>query len=135
MPTATSDDMAREHEDGSPEKRREELYGSALKASREGDINALEATLAQWRSDRSLLGPRVEEELGWMLLGAADHGQAHVARYLLDQGAQVDSDVSMYAATHGSTTEVWQAFVDHGWDINSLATTGWPVLVSVVPLE
>lgn len=50
-----------------------------------------------------------------------------IVSYLLDQGAKIDKNV-IALASNGSSEAVWQAFLDHGWDINSKCSTDAPVL-------
>ncbi len=132
MPTTTNDDLAREFEDDSAEQVHQDLYNVSIKACRDGDLESLQQILTRWRSDESVPDPRVEEELGWMLVHAAECGHVRIVRYLLDEGALIDSEVVRSAATRGSRPEIWQAFIDAGWDINSLTEDGVPVLRFVI---
>ncbi|KAI9884118.1 MAG: hypothetical protein M1823_004089 [Watsoniomyces obsoletus] len=135
MPTSTLDDLAREFENGSPEQLHKDFYFAAITSSRTGDLDALQEILEQWRSNPSIPDPRGEEELGWMLVHAADNSHPSIVRYLLDQKARIDSEAVRSAASHAASPEVWKAFLDNGWEINSLTEEGVPILCYIVDHE
>ena len=63
------------------------------------------------------------QRLELSLLEAARHGHSAVFSYLLDQGLTIDDDV-MKSMQRGQSVEVFQALLDHGWDINSKILLG-----------
>ncbi|KAI9746561.1 MAG: hypothetical protein M1818_000274 [Claussenomyces sp. TS43310] len=57
-------------------------------------------------------------DLTWPLIIAAERGDDTTVRFLLGQGAEVDTSVMPNRRTT-SSIPVLQAFLDHGWDIDS----------------
>jgi hypothetical protein len=55
------------------------------------------------------------------LIQAAKNGRGEVVRFLLDEGVPVESTATKLAKRDGEddqSVEVFQAFKDHGWDVN-----------------
>lgn len=107
------------------------LWSSVLEAAKEGNLDSVKSLLDQWRSDDSLAGPTAHH-LRWTLIEAAQSNHSTLVSYLLEHGAEIDPVVLSNAAAKKSSAAVWQAFLDHGWDINkSDCSTGSPVLLYV----
>ena len=95
------------------------LLQQLCEASKTGDLEQVKLLLAQ----RPLLGP-----LQPALTDAASANQVGIVSYLLDQGLFCDLAVVKAAIAAGST-DVLQALLDHGWDINqNFGLTGGPAL-------
>ena len=62
------------------------------------------------------------------LLEAARHEHPAVLSHLLDQGLSIDQDVIRTCAKKGQSIEIFQALLDHGWDINNKALSGTTAL-------
>jgi hypothetical protein len=107
-----------------------------------GDVERLRHLLGRWRTD-SLGLPEIKGmEFEEALIAAVEHRHVDVVRYLLNhKGVQVtprlirapanfrrihDNDVAVTGA-------ILQAFLDHGWDINSRSDTGAPLIWYVRP--
>ena len=89
------------------------------KACIEGDVDAVREILA---ADEVTQGqvPRIsQDELDRCLYEAIHEGHLDILPPLLSHGAKVESS-ALYAATRRGDKQVFQAFLDHGWDINSL---------------
>ncbi len=54
---------------------------------------------------------------------AARHGHPAVFSHLLDQGLIIDDEV-IKSAKEGQSVEIFQALLEHGWDINSRILSG-----------
>ena len=90
-------------------------------ASAAGDLEGVKTILEQWRSDHSsseLTAKRLDDAL----VGAAATDQPHVVAFLLDQGAKLDSSIVEIGMK--SLTEMFQVFLDHGWNINERTDMG-----------
>ena len=92
-------------------------------ASLTGDLSAVESHLNQWRAQLSP-SELTPKHLDDALVGAVGAGQAPTVSLLLDQGAQLDSDVIQIALGAHNSTALFQTFLDHGWDINAATGTG-----------
>ena len=88
-------------------------------ASKAGDIKQVRSVLQAWRLDLSLKDPTTED-MGMALILAAQNASGEVVRFLLDEGVPVGLMAPKLAAREGDeVAQVFQAFLDHGWDINS----------------
>ncbi len=90
-------------------------------ACREGDLQRLQ----------SLLNPPAkptDEDLEYALTAAAEEGHSHIVSFLLDHKGVEITDTMVARATHGNSTAVYQAFLDHGWDINTKGVSGCTTL-------
>ncbi|KAI1074116.1 ankyrin [Whalleya microplaca] len=88
-------------------------------ASMLGDIERVRWVMEAWKADPSLEDPMVED-MGMALILAAQNAKGNVVRFLLDEGVHVGLMAPKLAARDGDgAVEVFQAFLDHGWDINS----------------
>ena len=77
--------------------------------------------LAAYR--RTALEESVLQRLHLSLCEAARHGHRAVFSHLLDQGLSIDNDL-INSLKEGQSVEVFQALLDHGWDINSKVLGG-----------
>ncbi|KAI0195868.1 ankyrin repeat-containing domain protein [Astrocystis sublimbata] len=88
-------------------------------ASGAGDVDGARSVLHAWKADPSLKNP-TPEDMDMALINAARNAHGAAVRLLLDEGALVGLTAPKLAAKEGDgAIEVFQAFLDHGWDINS----------------
>lgn len=88
-------------------------------ASRDGDVQRIHEIVQAWRSDPSLKDS-TSEDMGMALILAAINAHPEAVQFLLDEGVPVGLMAPKLAAREGrGAIEVFQAFLDHGWDINS----------------
>ncbi|KAF4622410.1 hypothetical protein D9613_009570 [Agrocybe pediades] len=87
-----------------------------------GNVEAAERMLEQWKKASPGLGATAisDHPLQAGLIAAAESGQGEVVRSLLNSGFNVSPDVILAASTSEST-EVFQAMMDRGWNINQSA--------------
>ncbi|KAF8063397.1 ankyrin repeat-containing domain protein [Lyophyllum atratum] len=83
-------------------------------ATSAGDLAKIKELLEEWASSGSASSPPLNE----LLSTASQNGYAHVVSYLLERGASVDVDV-IVSAFATANVDVFQAFVDGGFDINT----------------
>ncbi|KAH0555920.1 hypothetical protein GP486_006133 [Trichoglossum hirsutum] len=105
------------------------LLGAAEEACRAGRPREAQSLLDQWwdsspraaSQDVVILytidDPHTIRQL--KLENAAREGYSFLVSFLLGQGAEITNSV-LAAARNSNSTEVFQAFLDHGWDINEL---------------
>lgn len=100
-----------------------DMWESIMKVAEQEDEAALKGLPKQWR-------------LRYLSQAIIDGGLQHAirnnhtacVRLLLDYGAKLDEDTVSLAAEGPASIEVWQEFLDHGWDINSFDSMGRPML-------
>lgn len=101
-------------------------------ASIVGDLDGVQALLTDWlRCASNHRSPPDPEPLQTALEAAAKHNQVSIVAYLVKQGLSCDRS-TVKAALEGGATDVLQAFLDHGWDINgSLGLGSGPALTTM----
>lgn len=110
-------------------KTAHDVLSAMESASAEGDLQEVKALLEQLSptiTNGTTNGdqPPLETDedlkitLQAALVEAARHGHAAVGSLLLDRGAKITSSV-LSGAKESKSTSVYQALLDHGWDINS----------------
>lgn len=86
-------------------------------ASATGSIDTLRIFFSKWQneffSNQHLLG-----SLSSVLSSAVANNQVACVIYLLDEGVPVNQEVFLYA-TKRKLYPILQAFLEHGWDINT----------------
>ncbi|RSL41925.1 hypothetical protein CEP54_015667 [Fusarium duplospermum] len=97
--------------------------GNDLKdASKAGNLKRVREVVKAWRADPSLKNPTIKDMDMPMIL-AAQNAKAEVVRFFLDEGVPVSPTAIKLAARESwrrsGSVDVFQAFLDHGWDINS----------------
>ena len=98
-----------------------------LTAAQSGDNSQVQTLVEQWRakfSPSELTATHLRQPLVESLVA----NQARVVSYLLDQGAELDSHLVTLAPVEETSTDMFQVFLDHGWDINSITSNGAPRL-------
>lgn len=107
--------------------------GNDLKdASKAGSVERVRKVLQAWRADPSLDNPTTKDMEMPMIL-AAQKAKSKVVRFFLDEGVPVSQTVIKRAdKEEDEAVDVFQAFLDHGWDINSFDRI--PALQYVSPL-
>lgn len=108
------------------------LVQQLSEASGRGDLERARAVLEQWNArDHGPVNPNYPlDPLQPALYIAASNKQALVVSYLLKQGLYIDKE-AVRAAVSGKATDVLQAYLDYGWDINkSLGLNGGPALAT-----
>lgn len=117
--------MQNDHDNISPDQLLQQLS----EASSTGDLDRAKFVLEQWKGlDQG--SPYPLEPLQPALHIAASNKQVSTVSYLLTQGLYVDK-VAVNAAVSAKATDVLQAYLDHGWDINqSLGLGGGPALTT-----
>lgn len=98
-----------------------------LTVAKKGDLSRVQALVAQWRAKLSP-SELTASHLRQPLVDSLMANQAHVSSYLLDQGAELDSHIVNLAPIEGNSTDMFQVFLDHGWDINNITSNGAPRL-------
>ena len=95
-----------------------------------GDLERVKDVFEQWKSK----GYRSEnpnyplEELQSALYLAASSKHASIVSYLLSQGLYVGKE-GLMVAVKAKSTDVFQAYLDNGWDINqNFGLAGGPAL-------
>lgn len=93
-------------------------------ASAEGNL----ALVQDWtRKLSAYRGTALEESmlrrLQFSLCEAARHGHPAVFSHLLDQGLSIDNEI-IRSVKEGQSVEIFQALLEHGWDINSKVLGG-----------
>lgn len=86
-----------------------------------GDVEKVRSIIEAWRNDPSLKDPAAEDMESTMIRAAAS-GNAEIVRFFLDEGVPVGRMAPSSARMEGDDSGpvgVFQAFLDHGWDINS----------------
>ena len=96
-----------------------------LTAAQRGDIGQVQTLVEQWRAK---LSPLTASHLRQPLVESLVANQARVVSYLLGQGAELDSHIVTLASVEETSTDMFQVFLDHGWDINSITSNGAPRL-------
>ena len=98
-----------------------------LMAAQEGDLSRVQILVEQWRANLSP-SELTASHLRQPLVESLVVNQAQVVSYLLDQGAELDSHKVTLAPIEDTSTDMFQVFLDHGWDINSITSNGAPRL-------
>ncbi|KAI1756050.1 ankyrin [Xylaria castorea] len=84
-----------------------------------GDVEEIRSVLQAWRADPSLKDPTTED-MDMALILAAQNAKGPAVRLFLDEGVSVGLMAPKLAAREeDGAIEVFQAFFDYGWDINS----------------
>jgi hypothetical protein len=96
-------------------------------ACQEGDLERVKSLFRPLppSTKEARISEREMQDIGFCL--AAANGHCHIVRFFLDQGNEIPPDAPV-AATRSRSTAIFQIFLDHGWDINSLKHDGYPVL-------
>lgn len=89
------------------------LKEELLAASTQGQTTRIQALLEEWKS----LDTSSEPPLYRMLVNATEQARLTTMSYLLNRGTVIATDV-VYAAVNTGSTEVLQALVDGGFNIN-----------------
>ena len=105
-----------------------------LTATQRGDIGQVQALVEQWRAKLSP-SDLTASHLRQPLVESLVTNQARVVSYLLGQGAELDSHIVTLAPVEETSTDMFQVFLDHGWDINSITSNGAPRLKYVKLLQ
>ena len=93
-------------------------------ASAEGEL----ALVQNWTQELSVyrgaaLEKSILQRLQFSSCEAARHGHPAVFSHLLDQGLSIDDEV-IRSAKEGQSVEIFQALLEHGWNINSKVIGG-----------
>ncbi|KAI0867234.1 ankyrin [Hypoxylon argillaceum] len=88
-------------------------------ASIVGNVEKIRSLLQAWRADPSLKDPTTDD-MDMALILAAQNAKGAAVQFFLDEGVSVGLTAPKLAARDGNgAIGVFQAFFDHGWDINS----------------
>jgi len=111
--------------DSDPPEVFDELGESLEHAARSGDLNQLDAVLSEWQA---LIGPKKIHPgvLQSCLYKAIEANKIAAVSLLLERGAEVNRIASDVARRAKAPPDMYQAFLDHGWNINSRGVTGRP---------
>ena len=99
------------------------------RAIRDGDTATVRRLVA---SDTSNLSVSRKQYLMNGLVTAIYSDQVEQARYLLNNGADIQDKEVTAAARLGGSLKIFELLIEKGWDINTLDTHGDPVLLYVL---
>ncbi len=101
-------------------------------ASSKGDLASVLSTLQSSVSDPSLPGPS-NRELESALDLAVLYGHVEIVRLLLDHGVPITRPTALFATRedHPNALAIFEAFVAHGWDVNSILDERDPEVLSM----
>lgn len=99
-----------------------------LEAAKVGDLSRVDALVRQWRTKSTSSSESIVLNLRQLLVESLVANQAQVVSYLLDQGAELDSHLVTLAPIEETSMDMFQVFLDHGWDINSITSNSAPRL-------
>lgn len=99
------------------------LWSDLDATNKAGDLAQVQSLLPQWR-DLAMLwaadAAQLKERLNSLLIDAARKGHASTVSYLLSEGVELTTVAASAPIQYGTgSTQVFQAFLEHGWDINS----------------
>lgn len=97
------------------------------KAITAGDLEAVKVLVQQVQAQDDAT-ELFERSLQEGLNAAICSKHASIVSYLLDHGAKLDEWYVGVAVTSDAPAKVYQAFLDHGWDIKERTFTGSPAL-------
>lgn len=112
----------------------DDLPSAMETASAAGDLQNVKAIVERWStatigSAHCHDGPRLEADehlkaaIQAALTEAAKNGHAEIVSFLLNRGGKITDSV-LRGGRDSKSTSVFQALLDHGWDINSKWWTG-----------
>ena len=97
-------------------------------SSAAGDLTRVKALLEQWHAagrrvplDNPLCEPN--NPFPMSMIAAIENQHLDIIACFLDEGFPINTGASAAASKVGSV-EMYQTFLDHGWDINELPTGG-----------
>ena len=98
-------------------------------AAEAGDLHLLQVILGE---EKNQIEP---EDLNSLLYTATSAKHAEIAAYLLTQGATMGMNVAEAALPANGSPEMFQVFLDHGWDLNYKTVTGIPFVQYAAPVH
>lgn len=101
-------------------------------ASASGDLTQVKALLKQWHAAGEPVPPdeyccNPEDPFSRSMFAAIENQCLDVIACFLDEGFAISATGSATASKVGSV-DVYQTFLDHGWDINELPAMGCAAL-------
>lgn len=88
-------------------------------ASKAGNVDEVRRVIQEWTADPSLDNPTFDD-LAMPLILAAQNAKPQAVRFLLEYGVPVSKTaVKLAARNKQGSVEVFQAFLDYGWDMHS----------------
>ncbi len=108
------------------------LRDSLALASSKGDFASVLSTLQSSISDPSIPGPS-HYDLGSALNMAILNGHVEIVRLLLNHGAPITQTAALFATRedHPNALAIFEVFVTHGWDVNSVLDERDPEVLSM----
>lgn len=104
-----------------------DVWDNLFEAAEKGNEPRFNELLEQWKCHN------LDQEIIDACLYAAVSGhRPDFMRKLMSHGADPEGAVSRALEVNAST-DVWQAFLDYGWDVNSRDTGGNPIVLLVSP--
>ena len=98
-----------------------------LVAAKEGDLQRAQTLLKQLRAELSP-SELTASHLRQPLIESLSANKPPMVSYLLDQGAEPNSYMVTLALPPETSMDMYQVFLDHGWDINSITDNDAPLL-------
>jgi len=104
-------------------------------ASTEGDLSQVQTLLSQRQAESSTLPGNVHSQA---LTAAIENNHTTIVSYLLSQSFPIYSaslDAAVRIALRTESPDIFQAFLDHGWDINKQRDHAHPGPLGFVSLK
>jgi len=111
----------------------DDLTTQLEEAAETGDVERLNALLAESQNQVSPV-KLTSTDLEYVLLRAVSANQVAAVACLLERGANVDPSIADAARRSKSAVDMYQIFLDHGWDCN-VNVRGRPLLHLVLNNE
>lgn len=101
------------------------LLSDLCDAAQSGDLEQLNTILTVWQAQ---IAPETisPDEISEALHEAISANQIPAVSFLLSRGAKIDKWVAGEARQANASTDMYQTFIDHGWDVNSKDVRGRP---------
>lgn len=99
----------------------QKMYSELGDLSQKGSLLKLRSLMPDFR----LKSDNIEQDLNHFIFLSSFQGHAHIVRYLLSEGVNVNPATPIRFATHAKDAtetryiDCIRAFVEYGWDINS----------------
>ena len=114
----------------SPPPPLDDIPSKILEHCKTGDLNHVQALFHQYQfaqpPPQAPLHQVLEDSYG-PIYQAIIHGHAAIVSFLLDQGFSLTPRLVSHAV-YDPSIPIFEAFLQHGWDINAPTSSGGPVI-------